>query len=108
MTLPAIHRAAPAAAPLPNNIEAAVAYSFGVAAIVLLRLDARPGEYVEVADLASHLGCSVTVVRAHLETLVANGQVVAMRKNTPCDTCTSVGARCHEAECGEIESVRAC
>ena len=107
MTLPAIHRAARTAAPFPHEIESAVAYSFGMAAIILLRLDARAGEFVSVTDLAAHLGCSVTVVRAHLETLAANGQVATMRCNTPCDICCEGSAGCQLADCGEIDAVRA-
>lgn len=108
MTQPAVIRStSPRTAVFPHDIQAAVAYSFGVAAIILLRLDARPGEWVPVADLAQHLCCGIPTVRAHLETLAANGQVAVQRVNVPCEACAASSAACQQADCGEIYLVRA-
>lgn len=108
MTQPAVIRSSSSpVAPFAHDVEKAVAYSFGVAAIILLRLDARPAEWVPVADLAQHLGCSLPSVRAHLETLAANGQVTVQRVNVPCAACQAGSAGCQQADCGEIYLVRA-
>lgn len=48
---------------------------FGVVAVILLRLDARPAEWITVLDLAQHLGCAPATVRTELEQLSANGLV---------------------------------
>lgn len=48
---------------------------FGIVAVILLRLDARPTEWVTVVDLAIHLGCAPDTVRRELEQLSAKGLV---------------------------------
>jgi DNA-binding IscR family transcriptional regulator len=35
-----------------------VSAGWGYRAVILIRLDARAGEWVSVADLAAHMGCS--------------------------------------------------
>lgn len=45
--------------------------SYAMVACVLIRLDARAGEWVQVGALATHLGCGCHVVRAHLAEMAA-------------------------------------
>lgn len=40
--------------------------SLGQRAVILIRLDARVGQVVPVADLASHMGLPVAEVREHI------------------------------------------
>lgn len=49
-------------------------------ALLLARLDARPGEQVPVADLASHIGIAPAAVQATLEDMVHTGLVTAQRE----------------------------
>ncbi|MBQ1761287.1 MAG: MarR family transcriptional regulator [Aquincola sp.] len=49
-------------------------------ALLLARLDARPGEQVTVADLAGHIGIAPAAVQATLEGMVHTGLVLAQRE----------------------------
>lgn len=46
--------------------------SYAMVACVLIRLDARAGDWVPVDALANHLGCGCPVVRAHLAEMAAD------------------------------------
>lgn len=50
--------------------------SLAVTALLLLRLEARRGQWVPVALLCEHLGLHGGVVREHLESMAAGGTVV--------------------------------
>lgn len=53
--------------------------SQAVVALLLLRLEARRGEWVPTADLAGHLALHETVVRAHLLTMESSGTALLRR-----------------------------
>lgn len=48
--------------------------SYGLIAVLLLRLDAHFGEWVSVAALASHVGCPAQRLQPVLEQLAADGR----------------------------------
>lgn len=65
-----------------DDAERAHAYSFGMAALLLLYLDKRPAEWVHVATLSSYVGGDpndYSSVRWHLETLAGNNLVRVQR-----------------------------
>lgn len=49
-------------------------------AVILIRLDARQGEDVTVADLAAHMGLSIETVCARIEELWDAGYVLPLRE----------------------------
>lgn len=53
--------------------------SVSVSAIILIRADGQQGQWVNVSELAMHLGCSVEAVRRHCEALSADGQLEVNR-----------------------------
>lgn len=53
--------------------------SIAITALVLLRLEARRGEWHAVAELAAHMAVSPAVVCAHLEPLAARGMAHVRR-----------------------------
>ena len=53
--------------------------SLAVTALLLLRLEARRGEWVTVAELAAHLALVDTVVRAHLLAMESAGTALLRR-----------------------------
>lgn len=69
--------------------------SFGLTATLLIRLDARMGEWETVDALASHCGVTRDAVMQELEPLVANGLVRAHRHHNTGDI---VSAMCCEPE----------
>lgn len=55
--------------------------SLAVTALLLLRLEARRGEWVAVAELSSHLALADPVVRAHLLAMESCGTALLRRGN---------------------------
>ena len=53
--------------------------SFGLKAILLVHLDAHPGQWLSVANLAEHGQVPEAAVQLHLEDMVANGLVRVQR-----------------------------
>lgn len=53
--------------------------SMAVTALLLLRLEARRGEWVAVAELSAHLALVDTVVRAHLLAMESCGTALLRR-----------------------------
>lgn len=62
-----------------DDADRAHAYSFGMAALLLLYLDKRPAEWVPVAELCRYVGGAADTVRWHLETLAGNNLVRVQR-----------------------------
>ena len=79
-----------------THLPQAMSQHFGIVAVILLRLDARPAEWVSVAALAGHLGTSEDTVRHELEHLNADRLITVRRA-----ACTSAGPG------GHIEFARA-
>ena len=65
-----------------DDVDRAVAYSFGMAALLLLYLDKRPAEWVHVSTLCHYVGGTLDTVRFHLETLAGNNLVRVQRQRT--------------------------
>jgi predicted ArsR family transcriptional regulator len=60
---------------MPDRASDAPRRSFGISAVLLLRLQARVGQWVTVDELAAHFHLSAYTVRAHVEGLEASGDV---------------------------------
>jgi hypothetical protein len=62
-----------------THADAAQRPSYGVTAVLLLRLEARIGEWVAADDLASHFQLTLPYVLFNLEALADSGDVEVQR-----------------------------
>lgn len=69
----------------PSAVPAVSCQGQALRAVILLRLDARAGEWVSVADLAAHAACSPQVIRTQLEHLQAAHHIAVQRQPFPGD-----------------------
>ncbi|MBE2242456.1 MAG: hypothetical protein IAE86_06860 [Burkholderiaceae bacterium] len=72
--------------------------SQAITALLLLRLEARRGEWVPVADLGAHLALHEQVVRAHLVAMESAGKALLRRGGGGVVQAASSGAAPERAE----------